>query len=81
MGDDGAVAFPSPDASDEDSVMWDPWLNGSGLMVPTPGLEPGSGSEAELIGLIRHLASDAQRSFEGGANLRAERLIRVLSLT
>jgi integrase len=42
VGDDGAVVFPSPDASDEDSVMWDPWLNGSGLVVPTPGLEPGT---------------------------------------
>ena len=48
-------------------------------LVPTPGGEPGSGSEAELICLIRHLASGALKSFEGGANRRAELLIRALS--
>ena len=42
VAEDGSVEFPSPDANDADSVMWDPWLNGSGLVVPTPGLEPGT---------------------------------------
>ena len=42
VAEDGSVEFPSPDANDADSVMWDPWLNGSGPVVPTPGLEPGT---------------------------------------
>jgi hypothetical protein len=80
VGDDGAVAFPSPDASDEDSVMWDPWLNGSGLVVPTPGLEPGSGSETELLRLIQDLARTATHGLEIGSTKTARRLLQMLAV-
>jgi hypothetical protein len=48
-------------------------------VVPTPGLELGSGSEAELLRLIQNLARTANHGLEMGSTKNARRLLQLLA--
>ena len=48
-------------------------------VVPTPGLEPGSGRYTEMLALVQNLGEEALRSLNGESKRCVLRLLNVLA--